>query len=110
MTHPYKEFEDTPIWRAVDHAVSELEKNSDLTLVTAREYVVGSIAKAVAMVSLGSLSQEEFSGVLNVLNEACHGASPIEDWECHSLIGLSKDELKAVLSKLNGETTEPSEG
>jgi hypothetical protein len=107
MTHPYKDYEDTPIWRAVDRAISDLERNSDVALVTTREHVVGFITKAVSASALGALSQDEYRGVLNVMNEACNGANAIEDWECHSLTGLTKDELKAVLNKLNGDTTEP---
>ena len=110
MTHPYKEFENTPMWRAIDQAVSDLERNSDLALVTAREYVIGYITKAVSGTALGSLSQGEFHGLLNVLNEACNGANPIEDWECHSLTGLTKEELRALLDKLHGKTTEQGGG
>lgn len=107
MTHPYKEFEDTPIWCAVDRAISDLERNSDVALVTTREHVIGFITKAVSGSALGGLSQTEYHGVINVLNEVCNSANPIEDWECHSLTGLTKDELRTVLKKLNGKTTEP---
>jgi hypothetical protein len=37
--HPYIAFEDTPLWRAVDRAISDLEKNQDLKLTALREYV-----------------------------------------------------------------------
>ena len=43
--HPYVEFEHTPLWRAVDRAVSDLEENQDLKLTELREYVVGYICK-----------------------------------------------------------------
>ena len=107
MTHPYKDYEDSPIWRAVDGAIIDLENNSDLAVTTTRGHVVGFITKAVSACARGSLSQDEYRGVLNVLNEACNGAKPIEDWECHSLTGLTKDELRAVLDRLNGKSTEP---
>ena len=43
--HPYVEFERTPLWRAIDRAVSDLEENQDLNLTELREYVVGYICK-----------------------------------------------------------------
>jgi hypothetical protein len=43
--HPYVEFERTPLWRAVDRAVADLEENQDLELTGLREYVVGYICK-----------------------------------------------------------------
>ena len=43
--HPYVEFERTPLWRAVDRAVSDLEGNQDLKLTEHREYLVGYICK-----------------------------------------------------------------
>ena len=43
--HPYVEFERTPLWRALDRAVSDLEENQDLKLTELREYVVGYICK-----------------------------------------------------------------
>lgn len=53
MAHPYIELENTPVWRAIEAAIVDLEENSDLSLTTAREYVVGYIAQAVSSVSLG---------------------------------------------------------
>jgi hypothetical protein len=43
--HPYVDFERTPLWRAVDRAVSDLEENQDLKLTELREYVVGYLCK-----------------------------------------------------------------
>ena len=43
--HPYIEFANTPLLRAVDRAISDLEENQDLKLTALREYVVGYICK-----------------------------------------------------------------
>ncbi len=103
MTHPYEDLEDTPTWLAVDQALRRLEENSDVALITSRPHVVGYITQAVASSGMAGLSPDESRGVINVLNEACNGASPIDDWECHSLTGLTKDELRKVLDKLAGK-------
>lgn len=100
MDHPYKEFEGTPLWAAIDGAISKLEQNSDVALTTAREHVIGYIAKTVSPGALCSLSPNEYTGLLNVVNEACGGANPIEDWECEALTGLTKVQLLALHEKL----------
>ena len=45
MTHPYQEFEGSPLWRAVDAEIAALESNNDLKLTTARPYVVGALCQ-----------------------------------------------------------------
>ena len=45
MSHPYKEFEGSDLWRAIDSELKALEKNRHIELTTAREYVVGSLCK-----------------------------------------------------------------
>jgi hypothetical protein len=45
MKHPYTEFENTALWKAIDVGIAALEKNKDLQLSTAREYVVGSLCQ-----------------------------------------------------------------
>jgi hypothetical protein len=52
MDHPYKEFEGTKVWRAIDSEIKALEKNGDLELTTARQYVIGSLCKCLAKKSL----------------------------------------------------------
>jgi hypothetical protein len=46
--HPYKNLEDTPLWRAVSRAVAKLVKNDDIEEKTARQYIVGYLAKTLA--------------------------------------------------------------
>jgi len=45
MNHPYVDLEKTPLWNTVNTAVTDLEKNQDLKLTTAQQYVVGYICK-----------------------------------------------------------------
>jgi hypothetical protein len=47
-THPYVEFEGTPLWSAVKKAVKDLEDNQDLTLTEWHQYIVGYICKQLA--------------------------------------------------------------
>ena len=46
--HPYVEFEGSILWRAIEKEIAALVKNGDLQELTAREYVVGSICRAIA--------------------------------------------------------------
>ena len=48
MDHPYAHLEGTALWAAIDRAVAELEENRDVTLTTARPYVVGLLCARVA--------------------------------------------------------------
>jgi hypothetical protein len=45
MPHTYVQHEESPLWRALDAGVAELEANSDLALTTAREYVIGFLCR-----------------------------------------------------------------
>ncbi len=45
MSHPYAEFENTKLWKAIDVAIADLERNTDIKLETVREYVIGSLCK-----------------------------------------------------------------
>jgi hypothetical protein len=46
--HPYKAFEGSVLWRSVEKQIATLVKNHDIQEMTAREYIVGSICKAIA--------------------------------------------------------------
>ena len=41
MDHPYKQYENTPIYACVLEAIRELMANEDIKLLTADEYVIG---------------------------------------------------------------------
>ena len=61
MSHPYIEFEQTPLWKAIDAAVAELERNRDVELSTARTHVIGYLCQqlsAQGTVSESSLLRE----------------------------------------------------
>jgi len=45
--HPYKLYENTPLWKAIDKAVSDLVENRDLVEDEYHEYIVGYICKVV---------------------------------------------------------------
>lgn len=45
MSQPYVEFEDTPLWRAIDAALTSLEENHDVAPMTARTHVVGYLCR-----------------------------------------------------------------
>ena len=48
MNHPYIEFEKTPVWKLIDTAIVELERNRDIQLTTKREYVIGYLCQQLA--------------------------------------------------------------
>ncbi len=61
MSHPYSEFEDTALWKAVNAALAKLEQNRDLQLSAAREHVVGYLCEQLArqkLVTDGSVLRE----------------------------------------------------
>lgn len=45
MKQPYKEYENTEVWKAVKSSVEELVANNDVELFTSIEYAVGYICK-----------------------------------------------------------------
>jgi len=45
--HPYKEFEKTGLWKALNEGIRELVENQDLKETTRREYVVGYLCKVL---------------------------------------------------------------
>jgi hypothetical protein len=52
MCLPYPEFEDTALWKVVNAALAELEKNGDVKLSTAKENVVGYLCQQIAQKKL----------------------------------------------------------
>lgn len=44
-THPYKQYEDGPVWRVLEKGIKALVKNGDLKETTARSHVVGYLAQ-----------------------------------------------------------------
>ena len=47
-TRPFGEYRDTPLWRALAHALAELEASREVAVATAPEYVIGYICRELA--------------------------------------------------------------
>ena len=45
--HPYTHLEGTPVWQAIEHAVTDLVQNRDLVVTTEDDLVVGYICNAL---------------------------------------------------------------
>jgi hypothetical protein len=43
--HPYKEFEKTGLWKALNKGIRDLVENQDLKETARREYIVGYLCK-----------------------------------------------------------------
>jgi hypothetical protein len=50
--------------------------------------------------TLLSFTNEEFTAVMNAVNEVCNGVH-IEDWEFQTRIGVTREFLRSVLRDLN---------
>jgi hypothetical protein len=45
--HPYKEFEKTGLWKALNKGIRDLVENQDLKETERREYIVGYLCKVL---------------------------------------------------------------
>jgi hypothetical protein len=45
MSHPFDEYRETPLWRLLATALSELEANHEVAISTAPEYVIGYLCR-----------------------------------------------------------------
>jgi hypothetical protein len=45
--HPYKEFEKTGLWKALEKGIRDLVENQDLKEIARREYIVGYLCKVL---------------------------------------------------------------
>jgi hypothetical protein len=48
MALAYAEYRDTPLWRALASAITDLEANHEVTLATAPAYVIGYLCRELA--------------------------------------------------------------
>ena len=46
------------------------------------------------------LTQDDLLAINNALNEVCHGANAIPDWEFQTLMGVERSEAQATLKKI----------
>jgi hypothetical protein len=49
LPHPYKQFEKTGLWKALNKGILDLVKNQDLKEITRREYIVGYLCKLLTL-------------------------------------------------------------
>lgn len=52
MHHPYAEYQDTPLWRTIAAALTELEANGEVTVATAPDYVIGYLCQQIVVHNL----------------------------------------------------------
>ena len=52
--HPYVQYAGSVTWRRIDRALTDLERNADLTITTFRPLVVGYLCQAVKRVRAGA--------------------------------------------------------
>jgi hypothetical protein len=45
--HPYSEFENTGLWKALEKGISDLVENQDLKELEHRDYIVGYLCKVL---------------------------------------------------------------
>jgi hypothetical protein len=50
MNPQYAQFANSKLWKAIDKAIADLEKNRDMKLTTNRELVIGYLCKGIAKI------------------------------------------------------------
>jgi hypothetical protein len=50
--HPYKEFENTPVWDVLEKGITELTKNGDLEQCSYGKYIIGYLCKQLHLKKL----------------------------------------------------------
>lgn len=51
------------------------------------------------------LTRDELLWINNALNEVLSGATAMPEWEFHTLIGGTRDEVRALLAKMHDEVS-----
>ena len=46
-SHPYAGVEQSPVWNAIDQAITDLVENGDIHEMTARQYITGYLTKSL---------------------------------------------------------------
>jgi len=81
--------------------LAELEEAEEIVVTsTTSVNVVEKIAASLGREMESVLDEDEFKAVLNSLNVLVHNIK-LDDRDFQSIIGIEKDELKAVFDKLN---------
>ena len=47
-SHPYKKFENTPLWAVINNGIDDLVENNDIEESTQRDYIVGYLCKLIS--------------------------------------------------------------
>jgi hypothetical protein len=90
MSHPYREFEGTRLWREIETALGELERNHDISLTTTREHVVGYLCKR--LVAKDRMDAWCDDAAICVIAVGAHG-DPLD---------LAEHEVENLIAKLQG--------
>jgi hypothetical protein len=113
VKHPDKRWEGSELWRAFDAELASLERNRDVTLTTARAYVIGSLCRTVVLAGAASVP-ERFQCALcghgALLTDAqiveLHLRNPADEeasqqlWVHHACLRRVVDPTVALLSEL----------
>jgi hypothetical protein len=54
MSRPFDEYRDTPLWRVVAAALSELEATREIAVATAPDYVIGYVCQQIVAARLAN--------------------------------------------------------
>jgi DNA-binding transcriptional regulator YiaG len=94
-SHPYKNLEFLPEWKAVDRALLDLAKNGDIKELTAHRYVVGYLVKVLLEMKLLAAKEPNGTGRRRESNGHTFKANDLRD--DRAKLGLSaKDYGKLV--------------
>ena len=92
---------DSVIKKVIRETIMKLEGSDEIVIVNPnREVIVSQLFKAVQEVSPNLLTPAELGGLLNACRAHRLGFG-LDDNDFQTLIGLTKDELDAVVDKLS---------
>lgn len=60
MEHFYERYKDTPLWRTVASAISQLQRNGEIELRTAPDYAIGYLCQQLEVRKVITASALEF--------------------------------------------------
>jgi hypothetical protein len=81
MPHPYGGFEGNPVWRRLDAALRELERNGDVSVTTSREHVVGYLCAALFRDSSQLHAAAELCDFMSEISERAYSAGWMDSLE-----------------------------
>lgn len=60
MEHAYAKYRDTPLWRTVASAINQLQRNGEIEVKTAPDYVIGYLCQQLEVRKIATVSALEF--------------------------------------------------